>query len=127
MAKKEFNYRGKSTPELLTMSLAELANILAARPRRKIKRGFTAIEKKLYEAITKGKNGMRTHARSMIILPAMFGKTIKIYNGKEFIPVEIQEEMLGHYLGEFAMTTKRVQHSAPGIGASRSSASASVK
>lgn len=127
MAKKEFNYRGRSTQELLTMSLQEVANLLPARPRRKIKRGFTEVEKKLYDAIRSGKNGMRTHARSMIILPAMFGKTIKIYNGKEFIPVEIQEEMLGHYLGEFATTTKRVQHSAPGIGASRSSASASVK
>ncbi|MBL7054846.1 ribosomal protein S19 family protein, partial [Candidatus Woesearchaeota archaeon] len=37
------------------------------------------------------------------------------------------EEMIGHYLGEFAMTRQRVAHSAPGIGATRSSGSLSVK
>ncbi|MEM2576477.1 MAG: ribosomal protein S19 family protein, partial [Candidatus Bathyarchaeia archaeon] len=38
-----------------------------------------------------------------------------------FVPVEIKPEMIGHYLGEFAITNKRVVHGAPGIGASRSS------
>ncbi|HLC85017.1 MAG TPA: ribosomal protein S19 family protein, partial [Candidatus Nanoarchaeia archaeon] len=38
-----------------------------------------------------------------------------------------QPEMLGHKLGEFAITKKRVAHSAPGIGATRSSASLSVR
>ena len=48
-----------------------------------------------------------------------------VYNGKEFIPLTITAEMLGHYLGEFVLTRKKVAHSAPGIGATRSSAAQS--
>ena len=73
------------------------------------------------------KNNIETHCRDAIILPEMVGKTIKVYSGKEFIPVTINEDMIGHYLGEFVLTRNRVQHSAPGIGATRSSAALSVK
>ena len=50
-----------------------------------------------------------------------------IHNGKEFVMIKITEEMLGHRLGEFAATRKKVAHSSPGIGATRSSASLSVR
>ena len=63
----------------------------------------------------------------MIVLPEMVGILIQIYNGKAFSPVEITHEMIGHYLGEFAMTRRKVEHSAPGIGATKSSAAMSVK
>ena len=63
----------------------------------------------------------------MIIVPDMLGLTILVYQGKEFFPVSVSEEMLGHYLGEFAQTRVKVKHSAPGIGATKSSASVSVK
>ena len=63
----------------------------------------------------------------MVVLPEMVGVMIKIYQGKEFVPILIEAEMIGHYLGEFVMTRKKVAHSAPGIGATRSSASLSVK
>jgi small subunit ribosomal protein S19 len=42
----------------------------------------------------------------MIILPEMVGLTIAVHNGKEFVPVKIVPEMIGHYLGEFAPTCK---------------------
>ena len=57
----------------------------------------------------------------------MVGRNILIHTGKEWSQIVIQEEMLGHILGEFALTRKGVQHSAPGIGATKSSASLSVK
>jgi len=57
----------------------------------------------------------------MIILPVMVGATISVYTGKEFLPVEVKPEMIGHYLGEYAITNKKVVHGTPGIGASRSS------
>jgi len=57
----------------------------------------------------------------MIILPEMVGLTIAIHNGKEFKPIKIEHTMLGHYLGEFAITNKKVTHGTPGIGASKSS------
>ena len=63
----------------------------------------------------------------MIILPEMIDSTIQIHDGKSFIKVLIQPEMIGHYLGEFTYNRKRVAHSAPGIGATRSSAALSVK
>ena len=75
----------------------------------------------------KNEQNIETHCRDMIILPEMIGKTIKIHKGKEFVQVMIMENMIGHYLGEFALTRNRVEHSAPGIGATRSSAALSVK
>ncbi|HDI53264.1 MAG TPA: 30S ribosomal protein S19, partial [Candidatus Bathyarchaeota archaeon] len=54
-------------------------------------------------------------------LPEMVGRTIFVHNGKEFVPVKITEKMIGHYLGEFAITNKPVKHGRPGVGASRSS------
>jgi len=64
---------------------------------------------------------IKTHARDMVVLPEMVGLTIHVHNGKEFVPVKIEPEMIGHYLGEFAITNKPVKHGTPGIGASRSS------
>jgi small subunit ribosomal protein S19 len=69
----------------------------------------------------KMKGSLNTHVRDMIILPDMIGLTINVHNGKEFSAVTIRPEMIGHYLGEYAITNKRVQHGAPGVGASRSS------
>ena len=64
---------------------------------------------------------IKTHVRDLIILPEMVGVKVMIHNGKEFVPVDIKPDMIGHYLGEFAITNKPVRHGTPGIGASRSS------
>ena len=69
----------------------------------------------------KNKNPIRTHQRDLIILPYMIGTTINVFDGKEFKPIGIGAEMVGHYIGEYAITNKRVNHGAPGVGASRSS------
>lgn len=127
MAKKEFFYRGKNLEDLQEMGLKELAAFLPAAARRKIKRGFTEHEKTLLKSLKTSKKPVKTHCRSMIILPEMVNKTIKVYNGKAFEDVLVQPEMIGHYLGEFSMTRKRVAHSAPGVGATRSSSNISVK
>ena len=57
----------------------------------------------------------------------MIGLKIHVHNGKDFVPVNIDGEMLGHRLGEFSVTRQRVKHGAAGIGATRSSASLAVK
>ncbi len=126
MVKKEFMYRGKSLEELQSMSITELMAMLPSRQRRNLKRGLNDQQKYLLKKL-KTKNNVETHLRDMIILPEIVGKTIKIHNGREFQPVLIEPDMIGHYLGEFAQTRKKVTHSAPGIGATKSSASASVK
>jgi len=127
MAKKEFTYRGKTIEELKSLSLNEIAALMPSRQRRSLKRGLTEQEKILLKKIRKNESNIKTHCRDMIILPEMVEKTIKVYSGKEFIPVIIMDEMIGHCLGEFVLTRKKVEHSAPGIGATRSSASLSVK
>ena len=127
MAKKEFTFKGKTTEELKKVSLNELAQLMTSRQRRTIKRGFTEQQKILLKKIKANEKNIETHCRDMIILPEMIGITIKVHQGKEFVPVMIEQDMIGHCLGEFVLTRKRVAHSAPGIGATRSSASLSVK
>jgi len=131
MAQK-FSYRGRSLEDIQKLSLKELAELLPARQRRSLKRGFTEPQKKLLKKIDlvlqeKYKKPIKTHCRDMIILPKMVGLTIHIHAGNRFEVVTIQPESIGLYLGDLALTRKKVQHSAPGIGATKSSAALSVK
>ncbi|MEM2116014.1 MAG: 30S ribosomal protein S19 [Candidatus Woesearchaeota archaeon] len=107
---RQFTYKGYTLEELQKMSLDEFARITNARIRRKLKRGFTYEEKKLIEKIKKGKNDIKTRCRAMPILPFMVGKTFRVHNGKEYVPVVVSPEMIGHRLGEFALTRKPVVH-----------------
>lgn len=124
---KEFLYRGKTVQEIQKMDLDEFAKLVPSRERRKMKRGFTEMEKKLLASVRANEKDIKTQCRDMIILPEMIGKTIKVHSGKEWVMLMIAPEMLAHRLGEFALTRKQVRHSAPGIGATRSSASLSVR
>jgi small subunit ribosomal protein S19 len=126
MVKKEFTYRGKTLEELKKMELKDFMSLLPARERRSLKRGLTDQEKILLEELKK-KDNPKTHCRDFIIIPQVVGKKVRVYTGKEFIQIMVEPDMLGHRLGEFALTRKSVAHSAPGIGATRSSASLSVK
>lgn len=124
-------YRGKTLEELNSLSMNELMRLLPARIRRTLRRGLHPENRKLLEKIREVKAEMaktgtqtrriRTHRRDMPILPEMVGLTIEVHNGKDFIPVEITLDKVGHYLGEFAITNKRVVHGKPGVGASKSS------
>ncbi len=127
MVRKEFTYRGKSWEELESMSISEIAELFPSRQRRSLKRGLNDAEKIFLKELKKKPNGIRTHLREMIVLPEMIGKKIMIYNGKQFVEVIMEKEMIGHYLGEFSPTRQRLQHSAPGIGATKSSGSLSVR
>jgi len=125
---KEFVFQGKTKEDLKKMGLNEFAQMLKSRARRVIKRGFTEDEKKLLEKVREsGKKPIKTHTREMLIIPEMMDKTIQVHNGKEFVPVDITIEMLGHRLGEFVMTRREVKHGGLGVGATRSSKHMSVK
>lgn len=78
---------------------------------RSLKKG-PYIDEKLLKKLKKAKKGevIKTWARDCTITPEMVGFTFKVHNGKEFIPVKVTEEMVGHRLGEFAPTTKFVRH-----------------
>ena len=53
---------------------------------------------------------VKTWSRDSQISPEMIGYTFGVHNGKDFIPVKITEEMVGHRLGEFSPTRKFVRH-----------------
>lgn len=127
MAKKIFTWKGKTEEEIQQLEMKEFAELIPARQRRSLKRGFTEAQKKLMKRVQKGDKNIKTHCRDMIILPDMVGMTMRIYNGKEFVPVTFTAEMLGHYFGEFAHTRKSVTHSSAGVGATRSSKAISAR
>jgi len=136
----KFMYRGYTLEELTRMPLEKLAVLFPARQRRSLRRtlieGKSEEHLKLLEKIRRAKKAVeggkkqpviRTHLRDFVILPEMVGLTIHVYNGKEFVPVEITPERIGHYLGEFAQTTKKVEHGEPGLKATRSSMFVAMK
>jgi len=128
---REFTYRGYTLEQLREMSMDQFIRLLPSRQRRSLQRGLNHVQLRLLEKVRehiemlrrgeKPKKPIKTHARDMVILPEMVGLTIHVYNGKEFVPVEIKPEMIGHRLGEFAMTNKPVKHGRAGVGATRSS------
>ena len=119
--REEFTYRGFTIAELVQMASSEQVKIMPARVRRKFQRGLTRDEEDLLSRVRSGDPKIRTHLRSMIVMPEMVGKAIEIHNGREFMRVDIQPEAVYHYLGEFALTRHKVAHGAAGIGATRSS------
>jgi small subunit ribosomal protein S19 len=127
---REFKFRGYNQDQLKSISIESLLPLLNARQRRSLNKRvgkyMTDQKRKLREEIKLARNGklnnkLKTHVRDMIILPDMIGLSISVHNGKEFFDVTIKPEMVGHYLGEYAITNRRVQHGSPGVGSSRSS------
>lgn len=121
---RDFLYRGRSVEELKAISMDEFIRMLPSRMRRSLRRGITEGQRIVIEKIRASQPGdkpVKTHARNLIILPEMIGKTVHVFNGLEFIEVNIDIKKVGHYLGEYAITNRPVRHGRPGIGASRSS------
>jgi small subunit ribosomal protein S19 len=121
--RKEFSYRGLSLEELKAMPFEELLEILPARARRTLTRGYTQEEADLAVKIRETEPGtpVKTHRREMLIVPEMVGHVIALHTGKEFVNFQIQPEMIGHYFGEFVLTRKGVKHGGVGVGATRGS------
>jgi len=124
---KEFTFRGKTLPELQQLNIEQFAKLCNCRAKRTLLRGF---DKNLMEKIQEGRkqigpekklSPIRTHLRDAIIIPQMVGLLFGIHRGNNFEVVEIKPEMLGHYLGEMALTRKKLMHGKAGIGATRSS------
>jgi len=122
-----FTYRGHTLDELQDMSLEEVAELLPARKRRSIERGLSVQKEKLLEEARESEeeetanDPIRTHLRDMPVVPEFVGLTFAVYNGQGFERVKVEPEMIGHYLGEFQLTRKQVEHGQAGIGATRSS------
>lgn len=126
-----FTFKGKTGAELQKMELSEFVKLLDSRQRRAIRRNGLEY-KRLLEKVAEAKKAgstkiIKTQTREAVILPSWIGLKFGVHTGKEFKEMTITEEMMGHRLGEFAFSTKRVLHSAPGIRATRGSKFLSVK
>ena len=118
---KIFTYKGKSVEELKQMSLEEFARLIPSRQRRSLLRGLSEKQKKFLRRLRTSEKPVRTHLRELIIIPEMIDKKIHVHNGKDWEPIIIIPEMVGKRLGQFVPTRKRVMHSSPGVGATKSS------
>ena len=80
---------------------------------RSLKKG-PYIDEKLLKKVKNLKPGtkaiIKTWSRSQVIMPEMIGFTFGVHNGKEHVPVQVSEDMVGHRLGEFAPTTRFSRH-----------------
>src|SRR3989338_3949793 len=103
---KEFKWMGKTEEEIKKMDLKEFLKVTNARARRSLTRGIPDIHKRVLQKVAAGDKNIKTQCRDMIIMPAMIGTIIRIYNGKEYLPVT---------------------HSAAGIGATRSRKAVSAR
>ncbi|UKJ89339.1 40S ribosomal protein S15 [Theileria orientalis] len=127
---RTFKYRGYELEKLMELPIEQLIELLPARQRRKFSRGVKRQSVTLLNKLRAAKKDVpygqkpepvKTHLRDMIIIPEMIGSIVGVYNGKQYINVEIKPEMVGYYLGEFSITYKPVRHGKPGIGATHSS------
>ena len=144
--KEEFTYRGLSVAELQELPMfapdddpdaLSVEAIMPSRARRSMSRGYAAgisnggsnIEEEHFINRLRENPGkkVKTHCRSLYILPEMVGRTIGVHDGRAFKIVEIVPEMLGHALGEYAPTRRSVTHTGPGVGATRSSKHVALK
>ncbi|MEK6823540.1 MAG: ribosomal protein S19 family protein [Nanoarchaeota archaeon] len=119
--KKEFTYRGKTLEELKQLNIKEFSKLLKSESRRYVLRNYQEIERfaKMARKKLDRNKKIRTHKRDMIIIPELIGMNIQIHNGKEFTPVEIIGEMIGHKFGEFALTRVKVVHTKAGVGSTK--------
>jgi len=119
--KKEFLFRGFTMEELLAMPFEEILGLLPSRARRTYLRGLNYEQQLLFDNLMSATGTVRTHRRDLPIIPQFVGKSVAVYNGREFKEFEIKPEMIGCFIGEFVQTRKPPVHSGPGVGATRSS------
>ena len=109
MAKEVF-WQGMTEDEVKALGVDEFIARIPSRQRRSLKRGYTEAEQKLLKKVEAGESNIKTHCRTLVITPVLLGKTIAVYTGKKFEDVTVTLEMLGHCIGEFALTRKAAVH-----------------
>ena len=89
---------------------------------RSIKKG-PFVDASLLKWVDRARNGahkgpIKTWSRRSTIIPDMVGLTFAVHNGRKFIPVFVSENMVGHKLGEFALTRTFIKHAGDAPSAS---------
>lgn len=109
--------------DAVKISREQFLKLINSRERRAMKRNSLEYKALVIKAERCKKSGktVRTNIREAVILPEWVGMKFEIHNGKEWKAVTLTANMLGHRIGEYAFSTKRVIHSDPGIRATRGS------
>merc|ERR1712127_1040372 len=116
---KKFSYRGVELDKLLDLSTEELVNMMNSRHRRAYRRGIKRRHTTVINRMRKAKkncpaqekpSAVKTHCRNLTVLPEMVGNIVGVYNGKQFLGIEIKPEMIGTYLGEYGISYKPTRH-----------------
>ena len=129
IGKKQIRFKGKTIEELQALNIREFAKYIKSNERRSILRNFQNIEDFVNRAKKRieKKKQVRTHLRDLVIVPDMVGMRINVHHGNGFTQIDVTQDMLGHRLGEFSMTRKKVAHSKAGVGATKGTKSLSKK
>ena len=123
-------FRGIELDKLLELDQEGMVALLDSKAKRRYKHGihpkYARLTKKLKLAVKNAPygekpKGVKTHLRNAIITPEMVGSICECYGGKYWTPVEIRADMIGKYMGEFALTYKPIRHGKVGHGATRGS------
>jgi small subunit ribosomal protein S19 len=127
---RKVTFRGKTIDELQAMSLQDFAKLCTSRARRALLKN--GVDKKLIKKLEGQRSSakpkvIKTHKRDLVVVPAMVGYKLSVYKGKDWEQIDISTRMLGHYLGEFALTRKKLQHGKAGIGATKSSTAVTAR
>jgi small subunit ribosomal protein S19 len=124
---KKDMWKGVEEDKAAAISYEDFLKRISSRNRRTLLRlKLNPRLKKFVEKVrelkkTNPKKLIKTHVREAIILPEWLGLAFAVHNGKEFKRVDITLNKIGMRLGDFSHTTGRVQHSGPGVGATRGS------
>merc|ERR1712076_292950 len=121
---RRYSFRGLELDELLKLPTDSLYDLFRSKIRRKLNRskGFKGKYQKLLTKLRNSKKNLqpgekppmiKTHLRNCIVTPEMIGSIVGVYTGKEYKPVEVKFDMIGRYLGEFAMTYNPTLHNRP--------------
>jgi len=129
LTKKENTFRGKTLEELKKLDVREFAKYLTSKQKRFVLRQFQEIDEFVNRARKKIANNkqIKTHKRTIVVVPELVGMRIQIYNGRGFTPIDLKWDMMGHKFGEFAPTRARIKHGKSGVGATKGSKSKSKK
>merc|ERR1711972_927151 len=118
---RKYSFRGLELDELLKLNQDSLYQLFRSKIRRKLNRskGFRGKYQKLLKKLRNSKKNLqpgekpptiKTHLRNCIVLPEMVGSIVGVYTGKEYRTVEVKFDMIGKYLGEYAMTYNPTLH-----------------
>ena len=134
---KRYTYKGIDLEDLVKMERDKFVKMLRCRPKRRlanreVPHKYIRFYKKCVAAkkdvpLGEKPKAVKTHLRDAVILPELVGSVVGIYNGRNFVPVEIKPDMIGRFLAEFSISYKPVKHGRPGIGASKGSTAVDLK